>query len=1073
MLIIENCGVRQVAIPQFADPGTLKAKNMRRVNVVAGVLLAAGVLFAENISVRWGFDGTDSIGELSWKGTARIEEQQQKARQGVVVLEQAEDRAVLNSGLTAEPFQDKNWTISFLFRHEPLPSAGPDAVISHILFKSDRLTVALRKGSDGGNAGKIFAVLKADQKQILFKPNVRVDDGQWHELALRADAGQNRIQVFLDGTRYADRDFEGTSSLFDRDSVFEIGPGAGTQIDDLRICNAALTDSALQSSFHYALYGLNDSGPVRGISSVRIVIPPDQPERCRFYADLFASHLMRRAPAVQVVVDSQPGGGPPAANELILYAGVAGAGAPSPGPEGYAVKLTVEGSGCEGRVVGADEHGVLYGLGRLLYLSEKKGPWISWSAVNETSSPRVRLRSMNGSFKTAMDPGAAKKTGARSWSEEEGISYWEENVFLGINATTYGRGRVPPVNLENYNQSGGSAGVSLQMDQLCTKYGMACYYPQSVNGVGQANMKPGWNALTRVGRLDPHLGCPSVPEARAAILNVWEAYAKECQHLEVVALKSADLGGCHCERCSKDWPAVFYDLCCDIARSVHKWKPEAKVYFTNQEMGVEENEQLFSRIRMDPDCPLSGYVYSPGGSENSTYGYVLKNPRWEQYPGIFPDATFLKSRLNYLRPDQDILVSADITHWKRAGSAVSRVDPLMSEVYARRTYNARPRNYEKVFRERMPYSNGFIGYSEGIFDDFNKFLMLRLSWNPDLSAEEIALEYYTYHCGPEVGPLLARAVFIGEQILEKPFRSCGEEIRQYRDLIQKAGQCMPPEYRKGNWRFAQMTVRSLIDSYVWQCTEFQQQQMEQVEQILNAAVASGNPVPAIQSALNVLSQSFESDLPEQARAADDEVDAAIGIRCFALTKIENIDAAGVFWLNAQLESVLRKNNTAEMKELLAQVLNYDRVGPGEFYDNCGTIDQQPHYNFDSGELYYGTGSWPEETRPSQRWYNYSFEAQDGLKFYYDGLDPNADYTVTVTWPNPTGVSFALNSPNEFYIEIDGEQVGRVVPPDHVEQFTFEVPRSVTHDGRARVCLRKVPGRSRCTCISEIWLRKKK
>ncbi|QHI69407.1 LamG-like jellyroll fold domain-containing protein [Tichowtungia aerotolerans] len=1046
---------------------------MRYTGVIVGLLMAAGILCAEDVSARWGFDGTDRSSELSWTGAASVETLPEKARQGVVSLELPEDRAILNSGLIAEQFADKNWSLSLLFRHDRLPPDGEGAGDSMILFQSDRLTVALRRGNDGGNAGKIFATLNADQGKTLFKPNVRVDDGRWHEFALRADAEKKIIQVFLDGKLYSDRDFEGTALLFEKNGLFEIGPGAGSQVDELRIFNTALSDPELFSSFKYALCGMDKLGPAQGINSVRILLSPDLPEPCRFYAERFAAHLMLRAPAVRVAVDFFSGGEQPVANELLLCASIAADDELSPGPEGYAVGLAAAGDGYQGRVIGADARGVLYGLGRLLYLSEKAGPWIRWPEFNEASAPRVALRSMNGSFKHSMDSGAAKKTGARAWSEEEGIAYWEEYLFLGVNAYTYGRGRVPPVNLEKYTQSAGVEGVSLKMDQLCTSYGMACYYPQSVNGLGKANMKSGWNALSRVGRLDPHLACPSVPEARAAILQVWEAYAEECGNLDFVTLKSADLGGCHCEKCREDWAAVFYNLCCDIARSVHQWKPGAKVYFTNQEMNMEENERLFRLMREDEECPLTGYVYSPGGSENSTYGYILKNPRWDRYPGISPNTTFLKSRLSYLRPDQDILVSADITHWKRAGSAVPYVDPLMSEIYARRTYNARPKNYEKVFRERMPYSNGFIGYSEGIFDDFNKFLMLRLSWNPDLSAEEIASEYYTYHCGPDAGRLLARAVFIGERIREKPFRSCGENIRRYRELVQKAGECMPPEYRTGNWRYGQMVVRSLVDSYVWQRSEFQRQQVEQAGRILNTVLRSGDPAEEIRSAVSALSQSFESDLPAQARAADDEVDAAIGIRCFALTKMERIDSAGVFWLKAQLEPLLQETDAAEMTDRLMQILNYDKVGPGEFYDNCGTIDQQPHYDFDSGELYYGTGSWPQETRPSQRWYNYSFEAQDGLGFFYEGVDPNAQYTVTVTWPNPTGVSFALNSPNEFFIYADGEQVGKVVPPDRVEQFTFDVPRSVTADGRVQISLRKVPERSRCTCVSEIWLRKKK
>jgi hypothetical protein len=1052
-------------------------------------LIVAGALFAEDKAVKWEFNGADSAGKLVYAGAARIEMIADPARQGVLTLEKDTDMLTLQSGLSAADFQDKNFTISLLFRHNPLPAAGNSAAIDMILFKSDRLTIALRKGNDGGNAGTIFANLKADQKNVLFKPERRVDDGQWHGVTLRADSKRNRIQIFLDGRLYASRDFEGTSSLISADSLFSIGPGAGTQIDDIKIYNTVLDDSALLSDYNYAFLGLDSLGPAQGINSIRICIPPGTPEQCRFYAGLFSSHILRRAPAVRVTIESQFDMQPPVAGELIVYAGVAGKNKqgdllfqevfndlPSelrPGQEGYAVKLTPSANGYKAWLAGVDERGFLYGLGRLLYLSEKKGPWIQWPALEECSAPRVAVRSMNGpSFKVAMDAALAKKIGARSYTTEEGLFYWEEDLFLGVNLYTVGRGRVSPVNLEKYRQDG-AAGVSLQTDEICKQYGVDVCISQSVNGLGTSNIKPGWNALSESGLQDPHLGCLSVPESRQAIIETWAAYAKESKKFEYALLQSADIAGCHCPACQKDWPKTFYDLCCDIARAVHQWKPAAKLYFTNQAMSIEENERLFSLMRTDKDCPLAGFAYAPGGSENSTYGDILKNPEWNRYPSVYPDSTFLKSRLNYLRPDQDILAFPDVSHWKRAECAVPYIDPIISEIYPRRTYNARPNAYENVFRERMPYCTGLSGYSEGNFDDFNKFFILRLLWNPELSSEEIAREYYTYYCGSKAGLLLARAVFLGEQIYEKPFRSCGEIIRQYQELVKQAGECMPPEYRKGNWRYSLMVVRSQLDFYIYQRTQFQQQQMDQAVQMLTPVLKLDKPEPAIREAVQLLSKPFESGLLVEAKAADDAADAAVGIRSFALTIVEKSDAVGVSWLKAQLELILKEKNPDVMLERLGQVLNYDKVGSGEFYDNCGTLDQQPHYNFSSGNLYYGTGTWPEGTRPSQRWYNYSFEAQDGLEFSYNGLDKKANYTVTVTCPNPGGVSFAANSPNEFYIYADGEQIGKVTPPNRVEQFTFDVPFSVTEDGLVHISLRKVPGQSRSTCISEIWLRKKK
>ena len=853
------------------------------------------------------------------------------------------------------------------------------------------------------------------------------------------------------------------------------------------------------------------------VDRVRICIPAGQANRCERFANIFSTHIALRAPGVQVSVETQCTETDPAENELVVYAGVADADPESqavfqqvfgtlptpasPGAEGYALKLAPDGSGSKAWVAGVDERGVLYGLGRLLHLSAKEGALLAWPAsVDETSAPHYGVRGMGISEKFTMDPSAAATTGARAWTRDEGVFQWEEHLLLGANTFTHGRGRIPPVDLDLYSSSGGTAGISLDRDILCATNGVNYYAPQAVNGIGEVNMEEGWNATTFVGTLDPHLGCPSIPAARAMMIDLWGIYAKEAVKLDYVNLKSGDPGGCHSAACQSNWPAIFYDLCCDIADAIHVWKPDAKIYFTNQEMDADENEALFSLLQADSSSPLAGYSYATGGSENSTYGYNLINPIWEQmYPDIDPDSTFLFSRLSYLQPDQDILSMPDVTHWKRAGSAVWYPDPIWSETFPRRTYNARPVAYENVFREQMSYCSGMVGYSEGLFDDFNKYLMLRLLWSPGLTATNVALEYYTYHCGADAAPLLVEAVFLGERVMEQPFSaSRSEDILRLNGLVRQAEALMPTEYREGNWRFAEMKEQAILFQYTVQRYGKMEARYKQAQAILQEGISTGTPGPAIDEALDVLDLSnavstvssglvfslsastgnpFENftmgDLLAEARALDDETDMEIAIRELALSKIETMDEVGVHWLADRISTIrTEETDSTRMASRLEAILGYDQVGDGEFYDNCGTIDGQPHFDFSSGEFYYGSGSWPSETRPSQRWYDYSFEAQPGLEFAYEGLDTNAAYEVALTWPNPGALSFSMNSPNEFQVYADDALVGLALPPNKVARVSFEIPPSATSDGKLRIKLRKAPGNARCTCVSEVWIRKK-
>ena len=82
----------------------------------------------------------------------------------------------------------------------------------------------------------------------------------------------------------------------------------------------------------------------------------------------------------------------------------------------------------------------------------------------------------------------------------------------------------------------------------------------------------------------------------------------------------------------------------------------------------------------------------------------------------------------------------------------------------------------------LDYVTDVHAYTEGIFDDFNKALLLRLARDPDCGARDFALDYYTYHCGELAGAILAEAVFIGERNCERPVLENAGEVEVLRQL---------------------------------------------------------------------------------------------------------------------------------------------------------------------------------------------------------------------------------------------------------------------------------------------------
>ncbi len=795
-------------------------------------------------------------------------------------------------------------------------------------------------------------------------------------------------------------------------------------------------------------------------------------EPCKKYIEVFASHLVKRSPGVTVVTGSEAKNAP-GTGVLTIRLCIGFAPEQSPGEEGYEIDIASAGPGCLATIRGADARGILFGLGRLLRETELTAGGFRLPYFRDKTAPRYAVRGANQNYMDKIDGAVARRTKARAWSREEAIFYLEELFLQGQNIYLHGWGTSSSVTEKNYDPSQKIIrGVNLNYANLARDYGMMYFLGNAVNGIGADNMKnDSWRAIVH---REPNkaLACPSNPEARAAILRIRDIYFKHIPRLDYVMLQPADVAGCECAKCAP-WPETYYRLCVEIAAIIHRYHPQCKVMISNQEFSIEDNRRFFDLMRRENSPGVNGYVYAPGCSENSSYGYVVPDPDWMRYPGVYPASTFLKSRLKYLNPEQQVMAMMDIGHWNRVQNSVPRIDPVFSEIYPRRTFNVRPRAITQAWREVFPYSDQLIGYSETILDDFEKYLSLRLAWDPDLDARTIVREYYTYYCGPGAGAILADAVFLGERNYELPVAGNEKNIRRFYDSVEKAWSIMPECYRRDNWRMLALRQRAATDLYLVLRVAAQQKAYDAAIREVAGLKVSRERLTALADALEFKESPELVKLHEAIIGFDNETDRIIGVRCLSVGKIGTADNVGVGYLAAGLRRAAALSGDGERARELAALVNYDRVGPGEFYDNCGTPDRQPHFDFSSGELYYGTGIWPEASRPSQRYYNYTAMRQPGLRFRYRGLDQKAAYRVEVVYPNPKGVSFALNSPNVFEVYADGERIGEGRPSgEGFDRFAFDIPAGLTSDGALDIEIRKKAGEAVCTCISEIWIRKR-
>lgn len=834
-----------------------------------------------------------------------------------------------------------------------------------------------------------------------------------------------------------------------------------------------------------------------GIGKVRVEFAGEPDAGLRQSAGVFQRRMQSRLPETPVTLEGK--GGAPAAGELVVRILPYFAPDSAPGPEGYRLRVVRDpAGGMTAEVTGADRLGALFGLGALYRKTALNGKGFELSPCDETSAPRYELRSVNQGWPVNMDTGMRTATGARKWEKAEGIAYQEELMLNGQNGYIHGWGGGVPLTLAKYR--GEKKQVSTFVMDFCAEYGLKYVMSNSINGLGRDNMKPEWRALLFRYRSAVH-ACPSVPEAREAIVKAREIAAKHTPRLDYVMLLPGDVAGCDCDKC-RPWALTYYDLAVEVARAIHKSHPEAKVFLSNQEFSIESNKLLFDRYYRDKSPEFAGYAYGPGSSENSFYGYIKPNRKYEIYPGVYPASTFLKSRLNYLAPGQQVIAFMDIGHWKRSQTGLTQLDPVYAEVFERRSFNACPERLGRVWREVLPYIELGIGYSESVFDDFSKFFSLRLLWNPDLSNRAITREYAAFYCGENVADLLADAMFLHERNVEKNMLASGPDILKCHAMVEEAYRRMGEPYKRDNWRFDLFRQRAAFDAWLWVRMNSQKRAYNRVLAEL-AKMKTAPGAGAIDRMTAELEQSGRIPELDKYRAimesADAALDRAAGLKSVALQRLDQRpDNVGVGWLIDRLKQIRTAADAAGAKKLMAETVNYDAVGDGEYYDNCGTPGEMPHFDPNSGECYYGSGRMEKTSRPSQRSYNYSTEALEGLRFVYPAVDPGAAYKVELTYPHPDGVTFALNSPNEFEVWANGQRIGHAVPtgmyfvnptsdqPDKERKlltspqpegetfthYSFDIPKELTANGKLEIEIRKAHGKSVSTCVSEIWIRKR-
>ena len=198
-----------------------------------------------------------------------------------------------------------------------------------------------------------------------------------------------------------------------------------------------------------------------------------------------------------------------------------------------------------------------------------------------------------------------------------------------------------------------------------------------------------------------------------------------------------DQGGCTCESCYPWGANGFYKLAKKHAEITKKHFPDANI--------------IFSCWRFD----------------SFTHG------EWDKALEIIKaDGTWI----DYLMVDIAAPLPANLSDIGKPILSFPEISMYNVTPWGGFGANPFPKALFEQFQNTKSFCRGGALYSEGIFEDINKAISLKLMQDPDISPEQIILEYCTYHFGKEHADAITDIILRSESTLKRVTRlSTGEE----------------------------------------------------------------------------------------------------------------------------------------------------------------------------------------------------------------------------------------------------------------------------------------------------------
>jgi hypothetical protein len=518
-----------------------------------------------------------------------------------------------------------------------------------------------------------------------------------------------------------------------------------------------------------------------------------------------------------------------------------------------------------------------------------------------------------------------------------------------------------------------------------------------------------------------------LPDAKkqAALLKQHEEFYRACKRVDAIFVPGGDPG---------DNPALeLMIFLTDVGGLLQRYHPKAKIWVSMQGFSPKDVDAFYAFLEEKRPAWFAGAVMGPGSPPlDVTRARLAKNYKLRWYP--------------------------DITHTVRCQYPVPWFDPAFGVTLGREPVNPRPIDYAGIYRSGYRFTDGFLTYSDGIHDDFNKNLWSALGWNPEADVRGIALDYARYFFRSDLAEAGADALFA----LETNWRgglaensSVDGTLLQWQQLEQK----LPAG--KGHWRFDMHLMRAYYDAYTRHRLLYETDLQKQAFARLGEAARLGADktlTQAKETLSRASTQPIRQDWYGKLDGLAESLFKAIGYQ----TRMERYHASGTergvvmdfvnyplndrWWLEDQFDRIGKLPSDAEKLKRIENLCRWEKPTEGSFYDDVGNVGRSPR----SPKLLYAIdGARLQRTlpAPNQRWFG---ENRRSIRYgwhgylnwpspmIYTGLDPKARYTVRLFGQG--------NSP----LMVDGVRaklLRKEEPVEDNQEQEFEVAPEHLADGR--------------------------